>query len=165
MLDVSRIQAGKLELVLEKVDICHVIEEVVEHFRPHFENVETTMKLTSCEKLFVDIDVFRFDQVLNNIMSNALKYAPARPVHITVTEENDAVCIAIKDQGKGILTEDLEKIFQRFERAASETDPSGLGLGLFISREIIVAHRGKLWAESKIDEGTTFFISIPLSHS
>jgi signal transduction histidine kinase len=163
MLDVSRIQAGKLELNKSQVNICDVIEEFVERFRPHFEELENGLDFEGCESIMVELDVFRFDQVLNNIITNALKYASGRPVKVSIVREAAQVRVSIKDQGKGIAKENLDKIFQRFERATSENDPAGLGLGLYISREIIIAHGGNLWAESKIDVGSEFFITIPLS--
>lgn len=162
MLDVSNIQRGKLDLNKVPTNICLVVTDFVERFKPHFEN-KAQLSLETCEDALVDLDVFRFEQVLHNLLNNARKYAPASPVVVKVLRNKGSVIISVHDQGKGITQEKQHKIFERYERAASQNDPSGLGLGLYISRHIIEAHGGKIWVESIPEKGTTFFVSIPLS--
>lgn len=163
MLDVSNIQRGKLELNKVKTNISSVVADFVERFRPHFENKELTFHHSS--DALVDLDVFRFDQVLHNILNNAIKYAPESSVVVKVERINAEVLVSINDHGRGIEEKDIHKIFNRFERAASRNDPTGLGLGLYIAREIVGAHGGRIWVESNVGQGTTFFISIPLSET
>lgn len=164
MLDVSNIQRGKLELNKTRTNICLVVADFVERFKPHFRDM-TQLSFASCEDALVDLDVFRFDQVLHNLLSNALKYAPESAVAVKVERKKQEALIRVNDQGRGIEEKDLHKIFERYERAASRNDPSGLGLGLYISKEIVEAHGGKIWVESNPEHGTTFFISIPLSET
>lgn len=164
MLDVTNIEHGKLQLSKTSTNIRLVVEDFIERFKPQF-GEKSELIFDSSTDALVDIDVFRFDQVLHNLLSNANKYAPESPVIIKVEQSKGMAIVSVNDQGKGVAEKDLNKIFGRYERAASQNDPSGLGLGLYISKEIIEAHGGKIWVESNSSKGTTFFISIPLSET
>lgn len=162
MLDVSTMHAGKLELHFKMIKICELLEGVVEEFTLNDEGVNGKIMLELCEEVPVYLDEGRFRQSVSNIISNALKYAPHSPIIIRASHNEKEIHISISDQGKGIHPEKLKKIFERFERAASETDPSGLGLGLYIARQVMLGHGGDLWVDSSFGHGSTFHIMLPM---
>lgn len=164
MLDLSRIQSGRLTFSFRKELLNPVIREAFELFRDQFENAGTTLTLELTEDAATGVfDQERIAQVLTNLLSNALKYGAQRPVRILVTKKRDEAIVAITDQGMGISKENLGKIFRKFERAVTPSEVSGLGIGLYISREIMEAHGGKIWVESEVGKGSTFFLCIPLT--
>jgi signal transduction histidine kinase len=107
-------------------------------------------------------DGVRIAQVFDNLFTNAIKYAPDSPIDVFLEKVNEKLVIQFKDHGPGIPQESLPLIFERFYRARSEK-ATGTGLGLFICKQIIDAHRGKIWAESTLGQGTTFFIELPIN--
>jgi signal transduction histidine kinase len=107
-------------------------------------------------------DKFRLEQIVTNLMTNAARYGSGKPVEVHVTAGDDTAKIVVKDHGRGIPPEDQEKIFLRFERSASAADIRGLGLGLFISRQIAEMHRGQITVESEPGKGSTFTVTLPL---
>ena len=108
-------------------------------------------------------DRYRIGQVITNLISNAIKYAPkTKKITVTVENKRDEVVIAVKDFGPGIGIEDQRKLFRPFFRAKNTQSAKGTGIGLFISSQIVERHKGKLWVESKIGKGSTFFISLPI---
>jgi len=163
LLDVSRLQLGRVELHNTDIDVIASVRETLERTRLQdptrpFELEEGAGSAT----VLGDRD--RIDQVFENLISNAMKYSPAdSPITVTVTIEGDEAHITVRDRGIGIAPEELEPIFDLFYRSP---DPraghvSGLGLGLFISREIIKRHGGTLWAESGAG-GSTFHVRLPV---
>jgi signal transduction histidine kinase len=108
-------------------------------------------------------DRMRIEQTLINLLSNAAKYAPGTPVDIEVSSNNGLANLAVKDHGPGISPDNLECIFDSFHRIHDHTPTTGLGLGLYITKEIIEAHRGSIRVESQIGSGATFKIELPLS--
>jgi len=162
LLDVSRLQSGKLELRKEKFDIGKLIKEIAENF----EATNNTHKIfiEGKPRKMVKADKDRIEQVIINLISNAIKYSPdAKKVEIKVESEKNDINISVKDFGVGIAQEYLNKIFGRFYRVYDTRDKTfpGLGMGLYISYEIIERHKGKMWVESKKDEGSTFYFSLP----
>jgi signal transduction histidine kinase len=106
----------------------------------------------------------RLEQVLGNLLENAVKYSPdGSEVSVRVREEADRVVTAIADRGIGIPTDELSQVFERFHRGrqVSSTNYGGLGLGLYISKQIVERHGGTIWVESREGQGTTFFFSLP----
>lgn len=164
MLDLSRVQSGKLSYQFSETDINQIIKEVVENFREQYENVGTELGLKLWNKsLKVSVDQERIEQVIVNLLTNGLKYGEQRPVLVSVEKDDDHVLIKISDQGKGLSNENLRKVFLKFERVINANEVSGLGIGLFISKEIVEAHKGTIWVESEIGKGSTFFIRLPLA--
>lgn len=108
------------------------------------------------------IDQTRIEQVLVNILNNAIKYGGKMPVHFSLTRENDKAIFKVIDQGQGISQNHLRSIFKRFERVSVDPNVTGLGLGLFISKTIVDAHRGDIVVESDPGKGSTFSILLPL---
>lgn len=170
LLHLSRIDQGRSELQLEIIDLNAMVKQIVERFEILLTSEEYADKNYRIEtKLledlaFVEIDPDRMTQVIDNILNNAIKYSPDGGtifVHLTMSESE--VILSVRDQGMGIPSEDLDKIFQRFYRVdrARSRAMGGTGLGLAISKEVVEQHGGRIWAESTLDVGTEFFVSLP----
>lgn len=161
MLDISRVATGRLSLNLERADISQLTKEVVERLSPIMEMTNSPVTYESLETYFTLIDKFRYEQVLTNLLNNAAKYAPGLPVKVTVERNKDCIEIKVIDEGTGILEKDQKRIFERFERAVAFQSVSGLGLGLYISKEIVELHNGSISVESTPKGGSSFKISLP----
>lgn len=160
MLDISRINLGKLSLHKEQLNLSFVVNEVVDRFFPDEMSERLTLQVK--KNVFIDGDRFRIEQVLTNLMTNAIKYGDHKPVNVILETSDQEAILSIKDRGIGIAEENLERIFQRFERAISSSQISGLGLGLYIVKRIIKMHDGSIQVKSKLGEGSTFIVSLPL---
>lgn len=162
LLNVSRIQAGKLSLDLENVNLNHLIHEVVDRLQEQLEEARSTVELQLAPELTGKWDPSRLDQVLVNLISNAIKYAPGKPIRIETSHKNERALIRVQDSGPGIPPEKHALIFERFERAIDSRHVSGLGLGLYIAKEIVESLEGTLHVESKVGQGACFVIELPL---
>lgn len=166
LLDVSRIQAGKLAIRPEPCQLQPLCQQVIEEL-----GATTARELlfdAPAEPIDVEVDVDRISQVLTNLLSNALKYSPPEcPVTLNLRQERDEAIFAVRDQGSGIPDEELPHIFDRFYRVPGVEVKSGsavgLGLGLYICREIVERHGGHIWAESTPGLGSTFSVSLPMA--
>lgn len=165
LLDVSRISSGKLKLNLEKLDLVHVIREISERYQVQVQNSKSEFYFHLPETLTLEIDKLRIEQVLINLITNALKYAPGSPIDVTLNAEGGMAVIKVADKGPGISEADQKRIFDRFERVTSESSQTGLGLGLYIVNQIVNAHDGKVEVQSTPGEGSTFIISLPIRNS
>jgi signal transduction histidine kinase len=165
MLDVSRIQSGQMQLKLEKGNICELINEIIRRFSPELHKTGNFVSQQLSGSCFVMMDNFRMEQVISNLFANIIKYAPRSEITVSLEDVYDAqidqIKLTVKDGGPGIEAEKLESIFQRFERVGGINGPSGLGLGLYLSRQIVEAHGGKIWAESIFGDGASFVILLP----
>jgi PAS domain S-box-containing protein len=162
LLDVSKIQAGKLELNIAIFDLNSLVKEIVTNLQQTTKNHHLVLN-NSGEKLMVSADRERIEQVIINLISNSIKYMPASGnININASCENGNVLVSVQDSGIGIPEKDIQNVFLRFYRVSgSASSFSGSGIGLFISSEIIKAHHGKIWAESKLGKGSRFYFSIP----
>lgn len=156
LLDVSRISAGKLELHPEMTNLRDLLEEVSERF-----STEERLRFGKIDDAEIKCDRARIDQVMTNLLTNALKYGDDKPVEVSLLRKESEVHFEVKDQGIGIHREKLPMIFERFERAVESGQFSGLGLGLYISRTIVEAHGGKITVTSEPGVGSTFTVIIP----
>lgn len=164
MLDISRIRTGKLTLKKSPCDLNAMIMDVINRTRVQLESCGSGMPIIEHSEMAPgEWDQMRIDQVLLNIVTNAIRYGQGKPISISVKNYKESVRLTVRDQGLGIAKSDQEKIFERYERGLLARDVSGLGLGLFISKQIIQAHGGKIWVESEIGVGSTFFIDLPRS--
>jgi signal transduction histidine kinase len=161
MLDIARIHAGKLALDSERTDLGAFLRESLERYSEDLARAGIALTLQAARGLFVSIDRFRIEQVLTNLVTNAIKYAPGAPVHISVRRAGDAIEFCFEDGGRGIPASDLERIFERFERLAPAAHQGGLGLGLYIVRKIVEAHGGRIHAESRGGRGARFVVVFP----
>jgi PAS domain S-box-containing protein len=163
LLDVSKIEAGKLQLLQETFDIRATLEDAIELIQ-HSHNTHEITLHSSIDFLEVHGDTHRIEQVIINLLTNAIKYSYlANKVEVFLTQTDDEVKIGVKDYGIGIAPEKRAQVFSRFYRV-EELNPhiSGLGIGLYISHEIISRHNGKLWVDSELDKGSTFWFTLPL---
>lgn len=163
MLDMSRISAGRLNINRKVCDLSAITRETVARLSAQLEAAGNLATLVVPDDMPVSIDAYRIEQVLVNILTNAIRYAPASKIEIGLMKEDDHAVLRVRDHGPGIAPEHHDRIFQRFERAISVNEVSGLGLGLFISREIVERHGGKLTLESSPGNGAAFFIRLPVS--
>lgn len=167
LLDVSRIQAGKLVLQLGPTEIQPLIAKVVQHWGRTSSNhalvVESDLPT---EGVIGTWDARRVEQILTNLIGNAMKYSPdggSVRIRVGLAPEASAVIVTIQDEGMGIPPEALEHLFERFYRAGNVHSISGTGLGLYISKQLAVAHGGDLWAESPgVGKGSSFSLRLPL---
>jgi signal transduction histidine kinase len=164
MLDLDRLEAGRVELDLKPVDLNMKVREVVE--RAQVSSKKCTIETTLDAELPVVVaDADRLFQVISNLLSNAIKYSPdGGDVLIMTTHEGGNVAISVKDQGRGMAAEAMKRLFQRYERIDENQAQkiSGTGLGLVIAREIVEMHGGKIWAESTVGSGSDFKFTIPI---
>jgi two-component system sensor kinase FixL len=160
LLDLSRIMGDRLQLRVEVTDLAALVREVAEDFcepdRPGGPVI-----IDAPERLEAVCDRFRFEQILNNMLSNAVKYGQGRPVELHLSGDAHSVRLAVRDHGIGIAPEDRERIFQKFERAAAARNYGGMGLGLYISRYLVEAHGGAMTVDATLGEGTTFIVQLP----
>jgi PAS domain S-box-containing protein len=163
LLDVSRIAEGRLSFNLEEVDVSEVVRDTVSSMEPLATRAGTPILMGPMEKGIGRFDPVRLGQVVSNLLSNALKYGAGKPVHVAVESGVDAARLVIRDEGIGIEPEDMGRIFGKFERAVSERHYGGLGLGLYLTRQIVEAMGGFVKAESAPGQGATFTVELPLT--
>ncbi|ABR54053.1 PAS/PAC sensor signal transduction histidine kinase [Methanococcus vannielii SB] len=164
VLDISRIERNTFTLNIQKVDVKDVLEHVLSELAPIALKKHIKLSL-EIPNITIDADKDRLNQVFTNITENAIKFSPENEkVEITGKEGlNSDILISIKDNGIGISKNEFEKIFDRFYQidSSNRRKKGGAGLGLPISKGIIKAHNGKIWVESELNQGSTFYISLP----
>jgi signal transduction histidine kinase len=161
LLDVARIQAGRLTINRTPTRIDEVAREVVELFAEQAAATGCALTLRA-EATTGSWDRGRIEQVVYNLVGNALKYGDGKPVAIEVTAAANVARVVVSDQGIGIEPDRIAGIFERFERAVSSRHFGGLGLGLYIVREVVVAHGGTVTVDSRVGQGSTFTVTLPL---
>jgi signal transduction histidine kinase len=166
LLDVSQIRLGRFSMKPEAdVDLVKLVREVVERYRPQWEIAHSPVKVEVLgESPRGQWDSLRMEQAISNLLTNAIKYGRGKPIELTISSDVSRATISFRDFGFGISKADQARIFNRFERAGSIDSFGGLGLGLYITRQIIAAHAGTIGIESEVGKGTTFIIDLPLSH-
>lgn len=162
LLDVSRINSGKLNLNYEDCNLNELIHEILERFKSEISISGSSIQFFEKQNVTGVFDRLRIDQVMVNLLTNALKYGDKKPVEITLTQQENFAVVAFKDKGKGIDAESLPLIFDKFERANAQADISGLGLGLYITRQITDAHHGTITVTSDVGVGSVFTVKLPL---
>jgi len=165
LLDVSRLQQGRVEMRLAEIDLGEVIREVGERMKLLSKGHEIETNVGDTAPIVGDRD--RIEQVFENLVGNAIKYSPVDSrIEMSLRVNGANAVVSVRDHGIGIAPAEVEKIFGLFYRSP---DPradhvGGLGLGLYISREIVSRHHGRLWAERNPDAGSTFHVTLPLAH-
>jgi signal transduction histidine kinase len=162
MLDIARINSGKLELVPARFDLVELAAETCERYRPELLAAGCLLALEAAGPVEGSWDRFRVEQVLTNLLTNAARYGAGRPVRVRVWEDGGRAHLEVRDQGIGIAPEHHARIFQRFERAISANEVSGLGLGLYIVKQIVERHAGQVRVESAPGQGAAFTVVLPV---
>ena len=160
VLESARLQSRTLPLRFQPLRLDAVIRDVVTRLRSRYKDLDVEMELISTPP--IQGDGVRIAQVFDNLFTNAIKYAPGSSIHVDLQQVQQHLLVSLADYGPGVPQESLPLIFDRFYRVRSEK-ATGTGLGLYICKQIIDAHRGKIWAESTLGEGTTFFIELPIN--
>lgn len=163
LLDVSRVQAGALRLQRQPVRLAQLAQDVVERFAEQARQAGSALHLEVRGDPVGDYDRLRIEQVLTNLLSNALKFGKGRPVSVVVEAENGEARLVVHDEGLGVNEATRAKLFDRFWRGVSVEHFGGLGLGLYLSRHLVEAHGGHIVALEKTGPGATFVVTLPLA--
>ena len=163
LLDVSRIATGRLTLHVERFDLYGAVAQLLEGMAVASERANAPIALSGEQAIEGQWDRTRIEQVVTNLLANALKYGAGAAIDVTLTREGDVAVIAVRDRGPGIPANDLERIFGRYERAASMLHYGGLGLGLYVAEQIVLAHAGSIAAENLEQGGALFTVRLPLT--
>lgn len=161
LLDVSRITAGRIELAREEGDLAALVRDTASAFEEEATELGVPLAVEAAGPVRCTFDAARLEQVISNLLSNALKYGRGQPIRIAVSALGDGARIEVEDSGLGIAPEDQERIFDRFERAVSGRHHAGLGLGLWIARRLVEAHGGRIRVRSAPEVGSTFTVDLP----
>jgi signal transduction histidine kinase len=164
LLDVTKIQTGKLPFTYADFDVIKLLTGLGDILQQTEPSHQLILNLPD-EELIIHADSQRIEQVIINLVTNAVKYSPkADKVIIEAVVTDNKLRISVQDFGIGIQPDQLERVFSRFYRVENlASHMSGLGIGLYISHEIVTRHQGKLWVESTYGEGTTFYFEIPIN--
>jgi PAS domain S-box-containing protein len=164
ILDIERIESGKVKMERETCNLAHLIQSAVNVMQPLAEKVEVNICVSSLSvNLWADPD--RIVQTLTNLLSNAIKFSsPGETICLETQQQQDEVLVKVKDQGRGIPPDKLDSIFERFQQVDSSDSRNhdGTGLGLAICKSIVQQHGGRIWVESVVGEGSTFYFTLPI---
>lgn len=162
LLDISRINAGRLEIKSEDADLAEIVRDIVSNFEEDYSSKGSSLTLHGVNSLHGKFDKNRVEQVITNLISNAIKYGESKPIEVYVEDSGNQAIIKVADQGQGIKLEDQEKIFERFERINQTREVSGLGLGLWIVKRIVEQLNGTIHVESQgPGKGSVFIFKLP----
>lgn len=162
LLDISRIRLKKFEVRIQKVDLATVVRETANRLKDQAAMVGSTIDVDAPDSLEGYWDRMRMEQLLTNLISNAIRYGNGQPIHVSLLDEKKNVKIIVEDQGIGIAEEAGARIFEPFERGVSRSKAApGLGIGLFVVKQIVDAHQGRVWAEKRKEQGSRFLVELP----
>jgi signal transduction histidine kinase len=162
MLDIARLSTGRMSLAPEPTDLAVLVREVTERLQEDLA-ARVEVKVDAPEQLHGSWDRFRIEQVLTNLLTNALRHGAGRPIEVELTRSGERAVVRVRDHGDGVAPQDRERIFDRFERASSPSGVAGLGLGLYIARGIVTSHAGSIDVEDTPGGGATFVVELPLA--
>ncbi len=160
ILESAKLQSRSVQLNLQPIRMDALIRDVVVRVRTRHKDLEVELRLEPIPP--IQGDNVRITQVLDNLFSNAVKYASGSKITVSVKEDDGSILVIFSDRGPGIPKAYLPYIFERFYRVPGERASKGSGLGLYICNQIIMAHHGKIWVESELKRGTTFYIQLPI---
>jgi signal transduction histidine kinase len=162
LLDVSRLRAGRLGIEPEDIELSRLVEEVVARTTAGLGPTAVPVSVTAPDRIVGRWDPLRIEQVVGNLVSNACKYGGRKPVEVSVTRTETEARMVVKDRGIGISAADQSRLFERFARGVAPGEYPGLGLGLWIAREIVEAHGGRITVRSEPGQGAEFTVFLPL---
>jgi signal transduction histidine kinase len=166
LLESSRANSNKYRVKMKKLDFSSLIKEIVQELTPVANGKEQSLITKIESNIVVEADGQRLEQILNNLLSNAMKFTPGGgKINIKAGKNNNDVIVEVKDQGKGISQEEKRKLFRPYYRVpADRRRYSGSGLGLSITKQLVELHGGRIWVDSELGEGSTFGFSLPLAN-
>lgn len=165
LLDLTRIRAGKLELRKEECDLKPILDKSLSQLALDLAKSKSMLRTETDSSVVGDFDPLRMSQVMTNLVSNAIKYGDGKPIEISLRAFEKRILFSVKDGGLGIPEEKQRAIFERFERADADQQISGLGLGLYITKQLIEAHQGSIYVTSQVGTGSLFTVELPLAAS
>ena len=166
LLDISRMENGDLPLVRRPFSLAKLVTETIEDIKAAESSHEINFKLNNTEDIEVNGDKERITQVLNNLLTNAIKYSPnSKKVNVEISLEEKQAVVSVEDFGIGMNQDELSRIFERFYRVSGKNEETfpGFGIGLFIVKDILNRHNGNIWVESEKESGSKFYFSLPLN--
>ena len=163
LVDSARLEAGQLELEKRPAELGNIASGLLERARGAMDVERIKVEIASDLPEFL-ADPERLERILMNLMTNALKYSdPGTDVLLKAAKTNGEVLVSVTDHGIGIDPNDLPHIFERFYRAGGSQKAEGVGLGLYITKMLVEAHDGRIWAESELGKGSTFYFTLPIA--
>jgi signal transduction histidine kinase len=163
MMDASRINSKQLSIRPVPMELSALLARVVENLSHQAAAAGSAISLDAGQPVTALWDEFRIEQVVINLLTNALRYGEGKPVAVSLRLLPEGACISVRDQGRGISVANQQRIFEQFSRIASDDGTGGLGLGLFITRQLVQAHGGSIRVESRQGEGSVFTVTLPLT--
>ncbi|NVJ23605.1 PAS domain-containing sensor histidine kinase [Myxococcus sp. AM011] len=162
LLDVSRIRTGKLDFHFTEGDLAAVVGDLVARFTDEARHMGVQLNASVEGPMMGRFDRLRMEQVVSNLLSNALRYGSGNPVHLSLTRYGGTLRLQVRDSGQGVPEKDRERIFERFTQGDNAQRTGGMGLGLYIVRQIVEAHGGHIRVEDSPGGGATFVVDLPL---
>jgi signal transduction histidine kinase/FixJ family two-component response regulator len=163
LLDVTRLNVGRLELRTEQVELTDIARDVCERLRDQADRSGSAIELRTDGLVRGEWDPVRIDQVLTNLLANAIKYGGGKPIEVSIATDGPEAVVRVRDHGIGIARENQSRIFERFERAVADRNEGGLGLGLWIARQFVELMGGSIAVVSAPGEGAMFVVRLPTS--
>lgn len=163
MLDISHIRSNRLSIRPRQLELSALLTRVVDQLAKQAAAAGSSITLHAEQPVTGFWDEYRIEQVVGNLLTNALRYGMGKPVVINLTPLPEGVRLVVRDQGMGISPGDHQRIFEQFERAGDNAGSGGLGLGLYIARQLVEAHGGTIGVQSRQGEGAAFTVTLPLS--
>ena len=160
MLDMTRLSKSNFNLSMQRIDLTLLVQEVISRFSDQLNLEKIICNFEYQDANWVLCDPLRIEQVISNLISNAIRYGKKTPINIRLAKKDEKIILTVKDRGIGIKPGDHLKIFERFQRGKNVNFTSGLGLGLYIVKEIVDAHAGRIWVESEVGKETTFCVEL-----
>jgi signal transduction histidine kinase len=164
LLDADRIQSGEWSMKPSRVDLCGLVQEAIETFQ-RSQRVPAHLTIDCEAAAIVEVDRLQVLEVIHNLLDNAARYSlGTSPIEVTIKSADDEAVVSVQDHGPGISPEDQRRLFEPWYQTAPMVRPTvGMGLGLYISREIVLRHGGRIWVASDLEMGSTFYFALPLA--
>ena len=162
LLNVSLVSTGRIQIQTQPAELSQIIENLVQTFEEQITKEKIKLSVDIKDKIEGEWDIIRIEQIISNLLTNALKYGHNKPIHISLQRKTQIATIIVTDHGPGIPSQEQTKIFDLFHRVENGTDKKGLGVGLFISKQIALSHGGDLTVKSQQGKGTSFILTLPI---
>lgn len=161
LLNISLITTGRMNLEKEEIDLNPIVKDVITRMEEQAQKTGSSIEFHADKAIKGSFDKVRIEQVIINLITNAIKYGSGRPIEVTLSNSNKVAKLAVKDNGMGIAQDQQKKIFERFERGDVKSSQKGLGVGLYMVNSIVKAHGGSIQLQSIPKKGSTFIVELP----